>query len=157
MQQAGSINIRQLMWLCAKYERKCQGAHQETDTGFVYPLCLTCKGTGRIPLLEGVREPCDGNEIGYCVAPKFPCVCRGLGWTPTEDAWKWLEAASSLGTVRFSRAGEDNPVRRRCQIGTYVEGRPVFNDAFFAALAAELCTLAVNAAEAEKWVRENIT
>ncbi len=129
------MNTHQLMWLCARYERKCQGAHQETDTGFVYPLCFTCKGTGRIPLLEGVREPCifhhkPNGDVSYACE-----MTHCLGWTPTEDMWEWFKAARRV----FPKEAYQ----------PYIEQG---KDAFFSDLRECLCLLAVNAAEAQDWV-----
>ncbi len=156
------------MWLCALYERECpcadgdycQGCkeylirdnagHTRTISCLDSP-CSRCDSTGRIPLLEGVRE-----ELGHqhCKAKGF-CTfglrhlnplrnCHGLGWTPVsttfDDAWKWFEAMRNVFP--------DEDVYRH-----YIERG---KDAFFRDVYECLSHLAVNAAEAEKWVRERL-
>ena len=45
-----------------------------------------CNGTGRVPLLPGLRKPCIGgfNDNGVCDR------CQGRGWVPETDGWKVL-------------------------------------------------------------------
>ena len=54
-----------------------------------HPLSCICGGTGKVPLLEGVREKCRAIIGGHEVNCE---VCQGRGWVPTTDLWKWFEA-----------------------------------------------------------------
>lgn len=135
------MTTHQLMWACASYKDK-DGKY----------------------LLEGVRETCTGldGEVTYsCLidtAHPYPgvmvamhrpgCKCHGLGWTPTEDAWKWLSAVWLLCNKYFNQLWLST-------IGLLaLESK----DIFFSFLEASLRPLAANAsaAEAEAWVREKI-
>ena len=53
------LTTHQLMWLCAMYEKRCQQpstSNITNPTGQMHSDYCECKGTGRVPLLEGVRE-----------------------------------------------------------------------------------------------------
>ncbi len=73
------LTTRQLMAVSALYEREYVNGIGETH---------------RTLLLKGVREPCicAKNALQYCPSKGELWDCHGLGWTPTEDAWKWLKA-----------------------------------------------------------------
>jgi len=111
-----TLTTKQLQRLCARYEDMCPFCHGRgrlrdvfEDSESQEAVCSECKGTGRIPLLEGVRESCkscqgDGKGRrpkpgGISLAGAFyeveptedRClVCHGLGWTPTKNVEKWL-------------------------------------------------------------------
>ena len=61
-----------------------------------------CLGSGRVPLLEGVREKCDcdyhigrgGIWVSNAGCPK----CRGLGWGPSTDLWAYIRGINDLPT-----------------------------------------------------------
>ncbi len=98
-------------------------------------------------LLEGVREPCNDiwERMPFAEVAKLPIgalcpTCKCLGRIPTKNTWKWLWAASYYGVSARSitRTVDD------------------FKYEFFCDLEGRLTPLAVNAAEAEKWVKENI-
>lgn len=101
-----------------------------------------------MPLLGGVQEKClicpdcSPQYLSPASNPFYvDARCYGLRWKPTEDVWKWLEA------VYRNVADKRTPIPPKFY---HVEG------AFFADLEASLRPIAVNAAEAEKWTRENI-
>ena len=153
-----TLTTTQLQWLCALYERECKcGCHGyfgQGDNGPLEPLCQEGKCTGRIPLLEGVREPCYHYSDTYpsrntVVQYKLCPFCCGLGWPPTEDAWRWLKASNkAFGLLPPGPSSTVSEVQRYALCGD--------SGQFFVWLEKALRPLAVNAAEAEKWVRENI-
>ena len=109
-----------------------------------------CNGTGRIPLLEGVREPCRKIHSVYyrkgltSGGRSVNCQEAGcLGWTPTEEAWTWLVLP---GSIHFSKKHY-----KRLAFSA-LKGE----SCFFTALEEPLRPLAINAAEAEQFVKENV-
>ena len=150
------LTTTQLQWVDAMYVRTCP----RYQFGESEPSCASlhckggCGGTGRIPLLEGVREPCYHYSDTYpsrntVVQYKLCPFCCGLGWTPTEDAWRWLKASNkAFGLLPPGPSSTVSEVQRYALCGD--------SDQFFVWLEKALRPLAVNAAEAEKWVRENI-
>ena len=77
--------------------------------------CKECKGTGRVPLLPGLRKPCLGcsgngfytNEEGIVIS-SMPCrncggtlipVTCGRGWVPETDEFEALAALPLAGRV----------------------------------------------------------
>lgn len=147
------LTVKQLMWLCAKYERECLSGLEHD-----YGSCAAGCRDGYVPLLKGVREECLVRESYWVEKPTMPFLpisgvkterhplsdcysCHDLGWTPTEDVWKWFQAVHEgvfyLG-VPFRLGFYSTPA------------------AFFLDLEVSLRPLAVNAAEAEEWVRENV-
>ena len=63
--------------------------------------CEVCHGTGKVPLLELVREKCPrcggygfltemGGDDILCSS------CQGRGWIPSTDPWKWFEAVHKI-------------------------------------------------------------
>ena len=144
--RASIMTTKQLVWLCILYEWWCPdcrgaGAVEEKayPPGQAVTTCSRCHGTGRIPLLEGVREPCGGVDSYGCDGDNCT-ACHGLDWIPTEDAWRWLWIAESKDVLAWS-------VSRTAEIFKYE---------FYHALELALRPLAINAAEAQEWVRENI-
>ncbi len=147
------LTTHQLIWLCAMYGRECPGEYHHL-TGEGKSCCLSpitrapildCGGTGRLPLLEGVREPCtlewetaSGEPLSYKSCP----VCYGLGWIPTEDVWRWFETAETLKLSMLNLLK--------------LKGRTDITYAFFENLSEALRPLAVNAVEAQEWVERNV-
>ncbi len=172
------MNANQNKWWLAMAEKGCpdciRGARPDTPG---YP-CEDCEGTGRVYLLD-VQEPCETcRETGWVLDQlglpmgKFSndkCAdCHGLGFTPTEGAWKWLEAvwrqlSWSVGFVPTLWVGIP---RVTCQIqnkegakkGAYIawETWDTVQEAFNAALMEAIKPLMVNAEEAEAWVLKEI-
>ena len=151
-----TLTTTQLMWLCAMYEQQClQPVWVGTSTGkplhgTVFVERCECKGTNRIPLLEGVREPCRKIHSVYyrkgltSGVRSVNCQEAGcLGWTPTEEAWTWLVLP---GSIHFSKKHY-----KRLAFSA-LKGE----SCFFTALEEPLRPLAINAAEAEQFVKENV-
>lgn len=137
------LTVKQLMWCCARYEQACpylepnQGKCRDDSIGFI---CSECGGTSRVPLLPGVREPCpecEGTAKRQIEkdGPIYNCdVCYALGYTPTEDVWKWIEQCINLD-YQFMVSGPTQ---------------------FFESLNDILRPLAVNAADVQEWVEKEI-
>lgn len=169
-------------------EVPCQAAIH--DKGYDYARdttdeCPHCNyGVNRVPLLDGVRELCrarlrpmlvlegyDSTEAQRAVddeaerqrQDKFhrePCRCKGLRWTPTEDAWKWLEAMSGfLGSgLAWSRRDDGWELSLTMEYpGKDIEASLVWGktvgEAFISALFQAMLPLAVNADEVMAWVK----
>ncbi len=162
-----TLTTTQLQWLCAMYERECPGPIDPITSIFInYRVlvgggveCDVCRAKStvapyfynlkhvRVPLLEGVRTPCLAGPD--CEGTKRNnhrgcTVCHGLGWTPTEDAWKWLATAKHF-TQDFDPQGTKYP---GLSLPEKVKAE------FFTKAEAALQSLAINAAEAQEWVKE---
>lgn len=142
------------------------------------------KGTGRRFLLEGVRRDCllPLNGVECYQRPNKHCSgCHGLGWTPTKDAWKWLEEGffvagfDSLWYAHPGPEGRDWPKRWHAGVWTGPDndllctkhystskeaeanlspGGDTPMEALLAALLEACRPLAVN--DPEAWVLENV-
>lgn len=163
-----TLTTTQLMWLCALYGRECPACHGTIIN------CHHCNGTGRVPLLEGVREPCpnaalwpgrhDGMTHDYAwgkgtLVNEPVCTrCHSLGWTPTEDVWKWLAHAEYYyileGPWPSKIVNEAIDHRMRKVMGDRIVED--FKRSFFESVEQALRPLAINAAEAQEWVKRNI-
>ncbi len=63
-------------------------------------ICPDCRETGRVPLLEGVREKCpsclgarEHLRDDMCL---YLCeLCQGRGWIPSTDPLRYVEAVLS--------------------------------------------------------------
>jgi len=71
-----------------------------------------CKGTGEVPLLEGMRVVCEGDfdPVGdfdsetrsFNATPlgtHNECGCQGRGWTPNPDLGDYLKAMRQAGFI----------------------------------------------------------
>jgi len=132
--------------LCCLYEGACLG--DPSGVNHLYDCAGGCLGTSRVPLLPGVRVPC-WDDYDYH-APAATCVegeirpdcstCHGLGWTPSEDAWVWLDTFFALdGRIKVA-------ILRLLADGWKLR----FKEAFYAALESALRPLACNVAEAQR-------
>ncbi len=74
--------------------------------------CNVCLGSGKVPLLEGVREKCP-TCLGHLYWVELPdggrhlCVdCGRRGWVPSTDPFKYGKAFSVVG-LYLLRAEKD--------------------------------------------------
>ena len=112
-------------------------------------LCCLYTDKDGVLLLPGVRVPHPDCAALNRLTPEHGCDmifkkrdgdCHGLGWTPNEDAWVWLDTFFALdGRIKVAilRLLAD-------------EWKLRFKEAFYAALESALRPLAVNVAEAQK-------
>ncbi len=101
-----------LLWELAALEKDCpgcagQGSYPETvgnndEGGGSHEECLSrcdnCGGTGKVPMFEGVREPCPESVLGKTYerdyGPHTWCkTCKGKHYVPSRDVAPWLVAA----------------------------------------------------------------
>ena len=78
----------------------------------IYNAPCACDGTGRAPLLEGVREPCKAmhpvieRTRWNTSAHDATCATVGCkGWVASRDLGVWLTAVLPLGWVWIIGAG----------------------------------------------------
>ena len=76
-------------------EKECPGC---SGTGYTrgtdthgHLKCSTCHGTGKRPLLEGVREECITGWTSIGHRPNCP-TCNARGLVPSTDPFKYAEA-----------------------------------------------------------------
>ena len=123
--------------------------------------------TDRVPLLPDVRVPCrecSGTGVEMCRHPNGTTVncwdCHGLGWVPTEEAWKWVEVGLKAGIyIRTLRYDQGRSRKNYTLVALGHERVPdadSVKEVWLAAICQHLRPLAINAEEAEAWVRENI-
>ena len=153
-----NLNTEQAKWVCTLLEREC------SECGGIrwHPLdgednrCDECKGTGRIPLLAGVRTPCNnpytrasckppiGTKPEMYPASRPHCnVCHGLGYRPAKEMWKWWDTAMEMFGVGFLR---------RIDYATEVS----VESSFYAALTEACKPLACNGDEVITWVKGHV-
>ncbi|KKN02554.1 hypothetical protein LCGC14_1116630 [marine sediment metagenome] len=165
------LSREQMPWYLAKLERVADVPNTAYPPG-------VATVTGRVALLD-VREPCQctlyegiicvicppyGNRFSGVHPEGKPCCnCHGLGWTPTKNAWEWLEAVSGVLGASIAWCQRDEGWELSLAIGHVggdleAESRwgSVIQTAFYAALKEAVTPLAINAQEAEEWVLQNI-
>ena len=66
----------------------------------VIAKCQTCHGTGKVPLLEGVREKCPSTHTEHWNGDKWQLQdcdrCQGRGWVPSQELENYFEALRPL-------------------------------------------------------------
>lgn len=171
------LSVMQLQFLCALLERECLCfCHKYPQESLHREGCSTAC-TSRIQLLEGVRGLCINRLLHISGELSDLClICHGLGWTPTENVVTWWNSAvDSLNLIVSIK--NDGPGWRANfykndyrELDSVAEGwsdgnfdldsppkwKPTQLEALLKALDTYLRPLAINAAEAEQWVRENV-
>ena len=91
-----------LLWLAA-LEKDCLNtrySHRTDGVGGLFP-CPTCGGTGKVPVLPGLREPCPNNiNRGTDRAHHIGCpACQGHTWVPKEGRQAIQDAMVEAGWI----------------------------------------------------------
>ena len=116
---------------CPECHGECSHTETEADGGEfgschdIEVACEACHGSGKVSLLNGVREKCPcidlyadtkshWEDLGGCDRCYFTTrggdhpghaadcrTCQGRGWVPTTDPWKWFEVMARMGAIEF--------------------------------------------------------
>ena len=79
-----------------------------TDVEQYEDSCSECRGTGRVPLLPGLRKPCSQawGRPHYSLSPYTCSSCQGRGWVPETDGWKVLsylnKSLVDIGNIQWA-------------------------------------------------------
>lgn len=94
---------------CKEYSIRDNAAHRE-GFGCEGSLCLTCEGTGRVPLLSPalVRVECIIGEhhdgFGEAWHGHYPDVHQDKdcpGWKPNPNPWAYVQAVWHIDSIRI--------------------------------------------------------